>query len=138
MGVDAHGFEGVDLLAVALDAELGGERGTGLADDHQRGEHGGEFADETVGDERAEQGGGAEAFEGVVTLEAEHEAGESADDENDRQAAHALFVDGARESSAQTAGADGGGVAAGGETGEVAQFTHDAQGAASSGGKHGE
>lgn len=70
-------------------------------------------------------------------MEADHEAGEEPDDENDGQAAHALFVNGAHEAPPETARAHGRGETPAGEAGEVAGFSDDAKGGVAEGGEHG-
>lgn len=122
VGVGPHGFEGVNLFAVALDAEFGGEGGASLADEHQSGEDGAEFTHESERDKGAEHSGGTEAVEDVVALESEDEAGEEADNEDDWDAANALFVDSAEDASAEFARADGRGERLACELGEVAEF----------------
>jgi hypothetical protein len=121
VAVDAHGVERGDLLAVALDAELRRQRRAGLADQHERRQHRAEFAHQGQRHQRAEQALGAEAVEHMVALQAKHQAGEEADNEDDRQTAHALLVAGAHKTMEQLARSRHGGKGARHEGGKTTQ-----------------
>jgi hypothetical protein len=120
----AHGLERGDLLAVALDAQLGREGGPGLADQHQGGEHRAELAHEGQGNQLAERAVGAIPAQHIIALEAEHQAREQADDHDDRQAAHALLIQGADDTPAQLARAHRRAQRLPGKKGEITKLAH--------------
>src|SRR5690606_357056 len=95
--IDSHGVQSVDLLGVALDADLGRKGRAGLADNHNRGKDRPDFKNDREGDGLAEDALRTELCEYIVKLEAKNEPSEQADNQGDRHATHADFENGARD-----------------------------------------